>query len=105
MTTGPIVGWGSSTVKDVAVGNSAVLSATVAPDLALSGSATVPVEGDSLKTLQPHVDPTYGQIPATLYLGGGGGTAYGGAGVGGSHVFASAIANLFPLSGSVIVDP
>ena len=96
VTTGPIVGWGSSTVRDVANGNSVIVSGTVAPDLAVSGAVSAPVDGDSIENVKLHVDPVYGQVPTTAYGGGGIGTLYGGVGAGGSHVFASAIFDLFP---------
>ncbi|WKZ50323.1 MAG: RHS repeat-associated core domain-containing protein [Anaerolineales bacterium] len=103
VTTGPLVGWGSSTVSDVATGDSAVLSGTVAPDLAVSFSGSAPLEGYSVsdplnfENANLHVDPVYGQVPATLYGGGGFGGYYAGGGGGISHVFASAIIDLSPL--------
>jgi hypothetical protein len=90
-TTGPIVGWGSSTINDVAQGNSAIISGTAAYEGAISASVSVPVDG-----ITPHVDPVYGQIPTTVYGGGGAGYAYAGLAAGGTHVFASAIVDLFP---------
>jgi hypothetical protein len=96
ITSGPIVGWGSSTVKDVANGNAATISGTVAPDLALSTSVSAPVDGNSIESARFHVDPVYGQVPATVFIGGGAGTAYGSIGGGVSHVYAWSIINLSP---------
>jgi hypothetical protein len=96
VTTGPIVGWGSSTIKDVAQGNSAIVSGTAAYEGALSASISIPIDGNSLNSIRPHVDPVYGQIPATLFMGGGVGYAYGGLGGGASHVFVSTSTDLSP---------
>lgn len=96
LTEGPIIGWGSSTIKDVAIGNSAIVSGTVAYEAAISTSVSVPVDGNSLRALRPHVDPVYGQIPPTVYVGVGGGGAYASGGIGGTHVFAYAIQDLIP---------
>jgi RHS repeat-associated protein len=95
-TEGPIVGWGSSTVKDIAQGNSGTISATAAYEGALSVGISAPVDGDSFRNIRPHVDSVYGQIPVTVYVGGGIGGAYAGTGGGGSHVFVSSIIDVSP---------
>ena len=92
-TTGPILGWVSSTVTDVVQGDSYVVSGTASYEAAISGAVSVPREGNSLYL---HVDPVYGQVPFTFYGGAGGGSPYGGVGVGPSHVFANVIINLSP---------
>ena len=76
VTTGPLVGWGSSNVEDVTTGNSVVLSGSAAAELALTGAVSAPVGNNGL-----YIDPYYGQTPATLYLGGGAGGAFADAGL------------------------
>jgi hypothetical protein len=88
VTTGLLVGWGSSTVKDVAQGDSYLASGTIAPDLAVSGAAAVPIEGNAVDEIMGgdvpkfHKDPVYGQVPVTLFGGGGIGAYYAGGGAG-----------------------
>ena len=93
LTEGPIVGWGSSTIRDVAQGESLILSATAAYEGALSTSISVPLDGDPFDV---HIDPIYGQVPTTIYGGGGIGYAYGSLGVGATSVFAYAIYDFSP---------
>ena len=90
-TGGPIVGWGSSTVYDVAKGNSYIGSVTYSySPYASSVAVTAPMEDD----WKLHVDSVSGMVPVTLYGGGGVGTPYAGAGVGVSHSFGSAVIDL-----------
>jgi hypothetical protein len=95
----PIIGWGSSTIKDVAKGDSAIVSGTAAYKGAISASISVPFEGSigmPFEGFKLHVDPVYGQIPSTAYGGGGVGYAYGSLGGGATHVFAYSIIDLAP---------
>jgi len=89
ITTGPIVGWGSSTLTDVAVGDSYIISGTASAEAAVSVAITAPRDGQNL-----HVDPVYGQVPPTVYGGAGVGSPYAGVGTGISHVFVSGIIDL-----------
>lgn len=77
VTAGPLFGWGSSNVEDVATGSYGILSATAAGGPALS----VAVTGS------PIIDEKYGQVPSTVYLGGGAGCCYAGIGAGGGSTF------------------
>jgi RHS repeat-associated protein len=98
-TTGPLVGWASSSVNDVTSGKSGTLSASAAAELAGSVAVNAPFKGNS-NTLQ--VDPKYGQIPATVYGGVGVGGAYAGAGVGHSNTwFHEDLSNLLPWNWSI----
>jgi RHS repeat-associated protein len=83
LTEGLLLGWGSSNVNDVTSGQAAVAGGTVASGLALSTSVTSPLETNSNASISGlHVDPVYGQVPATVYFGIGAGAAYGSAGLG-----------------------
>ncbi len=74
VTTGPLLGWGSSRVEDVTTGTSGLISGTAAYIAALSGGVSSPWP---LKD-----DPVYGVAPATLYGGAGVGGDYAGVGAG-----------------------
>ena len=82
VTTGPLAGWGSSNVNVVTSGNSVVVSGSAAAEWAATGAISVPVNENGF-----YVDPYYGQIPATLYFGGGVGGAFADAGLTGSGTF------------------
>jgi hypothetical protein len=84
VTTGPLIGWASSNVEDVTSGNSVILSGSAAAEGALTVGVSAPL-GDSGLYLDPH----YGQVPATLYLGGGAGGAFADAGLSYSGTFIS----------------
>lgn len=58
-------------------GNSAILSGTIAAEVAGSVGIIVPLGENGLE-----VDPYYGQVPTTVYLGGGAGGAYATGGIG-----------------------
>jgi hypothetical protein len=88
VTGGPLIGWGSSHVEDSTSGNSAIVSASAAAEGAASVSVTAPIEGSITNPTGFHVDPHYGQVPATVYLGGGGGGAYASAGLGATGTWA-----------------
>jgi len=75
-TGGILIGWGSSSVKDVTQGYSVIVSGTAAAEGAVAAAVTAPIDQNRL-----HFDPYSGQVPATLYVGGGGGGGY--AGIGG----------------------
>jgi len=81
ITVGPIVGWGSSNIDDVALGTSFTGSASAAAGGALAGSVSFPTD--------LHIDPHSGMVPSTIYTGGGFGMAYAslGAGVSGQAGF------------------
>jgi hypothetical protein len=82
VTFGPIIGWLSTNIEDSTNGYSGILSGSAAAEEAASVAITIPFEGSSPQSLTGvHVDPYYGQVPFTLFLGGGAGAAY--AGVGG----------------------
>jgi len=102
ITGGPLVGWGSSTTADVTSGTSLIVSGTASPDLAVSGSAAVPLDGYNVtdpfnfSNVTVHVDPVYGIPPVTLFGGVGFGTPYAGIGVGLTQSAFSTTVNLFP---------
>jgi hypothetical protein len=102
VTTGPLIGWGSSTTADVTSGTSGIVSVTAAPDLAVSGAVNVPLDGYNVadpfnfSNVSVHVDPVYGIPPTTFYGGGGIGTVYAGGGGGLSYSVASATIDLSP---------
>ncbi len=99
VTTGPLLGWGSSSVSDVVSGNSGNLSATGAFEGAGTVFVNVPIEGPGIV---PHVDTHYGQIPATDYLGVGVGGAYGDISLGKTmSLFHEDLSNLLPSHWSV----
>ena len=75
-TGGLLVGWGSSTVDDVIKGFSGIISGTAAAEAAITVAIIAPVNDKGL-----HLDPITGQVPATIYIGGGAGGGY--AGIGG----------------------
>jgi hypothetical protein len=74
---GPLLGWGSSTVKDVTSGKSEVFGGTATAGPAASVSVVAPMNDNGTML---HVDPIYGIVPATLYIGGGAGCCYAGGG-------------------------
>jgi RHS repeat-associated protein len=77
-TGGLLIGWASSSASDVTQGYSGVISGTAAAEGAVSVAVSAPIEeGKGL-----HVDPYSGQVPATVYVGGGGGAGYAGVGIG-----------------------
>ena len=76
-TAGLLVGSGSSTADDATKGFSGILSGTAAAQYAIAAAITVPIDKNRL-----HVDPYSGQVPTTIYIGGGGGAAYAGVGLG-----------------------
>jgi hypothetical protein len=82
VTTGPIIGWGSSRVEDVTAGNSILASGSGAAEFAGTVSIAAPISNNGL-----FIDPYYGQIPTTLYLGGGGGGGFADAGLSYSGTF------------------
>ena len=57
-------------------GYSVIVSGTAAAEGAVAAAVTAPIDQNRL-----HFDPYSGQVPATLYVGGGGGGGY--AGIGG----------------------
>ena len=77
-TGGLLVGWASSNVDDVIQGYSGIISGTAAAEGALSVALTAPLDPET----GFHVDRYSGQVPATLYIGGGAGGAYAGVGAG-----------------------
>jgi len=77
LTTGPLVGWGSSSGEQVSQGTSNQVGGTIAAELAVTANVSVP---NSLKA-----DPIYGMSPTTAYLGGGVGGVYFGGGGGRSY--------------------
>jgi hypothetical protein len=79
VTGGTLIGWGSSRVKDVTSGKSEVFGGTLAGGPAISISAVAPLNNDGNRL---HVDQVYGIVPTTLYIGGGAGVGYAGAGAG-----------------------
>ncbi len=84
VTTGPIIGWGSSDIRDATSGYSLIVSASAAAETAGSASISIPLEGNPFSNFNEtkiHIDPLYGQIPSTTYFGVGIGAAY--AGIGG----------------------
>jgi hypothetical protein len=90
-TGGLLVGWGSSSVDDVSQGYSGIVSATLAAEAAVTAAASVPIDENGL-----YVDPYYGQIPVTLYIGGGGDGGYASIG-GGINGQTGLYADLTPL--------
>lgn len=76
-TGGLLVRWGSSSVNDVAQGFSGIVSGTAAAEGAVAVAITAPIDEKGL-----HVDPYSGQVPSTIYIGGGAGGAYAGIGAG-----------------------
>ena len=76
-TGGLLVGWGSSSVEDATKGFSGIISGTAAAEAAVSAAMTVPIDEKGL-----HVDPYSGQVPPTVYIGGGAGGGYAGLGGG-----------------------
>jgi len=70
-TGGLLIGWGSSSIDDVTKGYSGIISGTAAAESAVSVGIIAPIDENGL-----HVDPYSGQVPATAYVGGGGGGAY-----------------------------
>jgi hypothetical protein len=83
---GILVGWGSTDTNDVTTGYSDVIGGTIAAGPAISTSLVAPLnsQGNML-----HVDPVYGVVPVTWYIGLGAGGVYAGGG-GGRSV------NVFP---------
>jgi RHS repeat-associated protein len=79
ITAGPLFGWGSSNVEDIATGSYLITSASAAGGPALSAAVTA----------SPMIDEKYGQVPFTVYLGGGAGCCYAGIGGGGGSTFGS----------------
>jgi hypothetical protein len=83
LTTGYLVGWASSDLNDVTSGFSGILSATAAAEIAGSVGITFPLESTGTNEISGlHVDPHFGQVPVTIYIGGGIGGAYAGLGGG-----------------------
>lgn len=78
-TGGLLIGWGSSQVEDATQGYSGIISGTAAAEGALAAAVTFPIDVDK-KAL--YVDPYSGQVPTTVYIGGGAGAAYAGIGAG-----------------------
>lgn len=78
-TGGLLIGWGSSQVEDATQGYSGIISGTAAAEGAVAAAVTFPIDMDK-KAL--YVDPHSGQVPATVYIGGGAGGAYAGIGAG-----------------------
>jgi hypothetical protein len=76
-TGGLLVGWGSSSVKDATQGFSGIISGTAAAEAAVSAAIIAPIDEKGL-----YVDPYSGQVPTTIYIGGGGGGGYAGFGIG-----------------------
>ena len=76
---GVLFGWGSSNVKDVTAGKAEVFGGTVAAGPAVSVSVVAPMHDNGTML---HVDPAYGMVPTTLYIGGGSGCCYAGGGAG-----------------------
>jgi hypothetical protein len=95
LTGGPLVGWGSSSVEDVITGDSLIVSGTAAYEGALAAGVSVPIEGNLASPQGTHVDPLYGEVPTTLFLGGGVGGAYAGFSRGLTHNLLSGSA-IFP---------
>ena len=62
----------------------------------VSGSAAAEAAGTVSLSFPPHVDPVYGQVPVTGYLGSGGGGAYAGLGAGITHSLISSSDFVFP---------
>ncbi|HLC03054.1 MAG TPA: RHS repeat-associated core domain-containing protein [Anaerolineales bacterium] len=87
LTLGPLFGFDSSSVEDVVSGYSASISASAAARFAGTVSLSVPFEREAISEFPFHVDPEYGQVPSTVYVGGGAGGVYAGAGVGGGGSF------------------
>jgi hypothetical protein len=79
VTGGVLFGWGSSQVSDVTSGRSQIIGGTAAAGPAISVTIATPLNdsGDKL-----HVDSIYGQVPTTVYIGGGAGGVYAGVGAG-----------------------
>ena len=75
-TGGLLIGWGSSDIDDATKGFSGIISGTVAAEGAVSAAVTTPIDQKGF-----HVDPYSGQVPFTIYFGGGAGGGY--AGIGG----------------------
>jgi RHS repeat-associated protein len=87
-TVGPLVGFLSTKVDDATSGYSGILSGTTAAGGAISVGVVAPLEGTSIENISGlHVDSHYGQVPFTIYLGGGAGGAYAGVGGGLSGTF------------------
>jgi hypothetical protein len=74
---GPVFGWGSSDVTNVTKGYSGLISGTAAAEVAVSAGISAPLDDKGF-----HVDPYTGQVPATIYVGGGVGGGYAGVGAG-----------------------
>jgi hypothetical protein len=77
-TGGPLIGWLSMNVEDATSGFSGILSGTAAAEAAGTVAITFPL--DKLESV--HVDPYYGQVPFTVFAGGGVGGGYAGLGGG-----------------------
>jgi hypothetical protein len=77
ITAGPLIGWASTDVDDATSGYSGVLSGTAAAGPAVSVAVVSPL----------HVDPYYGQVPFTTFVGGGAGAGNAGLGGGLSGTF------------------
>lgn len=73
-TGGVLIGWASSDVDDVTTGASGIFTATGAFVAAVTVAVSSPLV----------VDPIYGQVPFTFYIGAGPGGAFGDVGIGGS---------------------
>jgi hypothetical protein len=80
-TGGPLIGWLSTNVDDATAGYSIIFSGSAAAEGAVTVAITAPLEG-LYPTYQVHVDSHYGQVPFTVYVGGGAGAAYAGVGAG-----------------------
>lgn len=93
-TEGILVGWGSSNVDAVTKGVSATVSGTAAAGPAVTVAINAPLVSSNNTVL--YVDPITGQIPATIYVGGGGGAGYAGVS-GGLNLPTSLNLNLTPL--------
>ena len=64
-------------VTPVTQGFSGIISGTMAAEGALAVAVTAPIDEKEL-----HIDPYSGQLPPTIYIGGGAGGAYAGIGAG-----------------------
>jgi hypothetical protein len=91
VTGGVLIGWASSDVDDATTGTSGVLSATGAYIAAVTASISAPLK----------VDPKYGQVPFTFYVGAGSGGAFADAGIGPNLTITHGyLTNLLPWYGS-----
>ena len=77
-SVGPLIGWESSSIEDSTKGTSAQANAFAAAGFGISVSVSSPANSELRNGEFPlYVDPVYGQVPFTVYLGLGAGVGAG----------------------------